>query len=257
MDVNVLVINLDRSPKRYDTISKNLQALKLPFTRIAAVDGLSLDEATLNQNYSKKLNQKEHFRPLKKGEIACYLSHRKACQYIVDNQLDCALVIEDDTILFEGIQGVIGRLAPTHQHWDLIKLCHGPKRLKSISKIPLIESYELTLFNKVPSGAWVQLIYQQGARKFLKMSEKFGRPVDQDLRHWWDYHWRILGISKSLASHVDETSDIDEFKGQRKKRDYSRLKRTLLKWRFAIKCQFNTFNKETFEAIRPLLNNNN
>ena len=40
----------------------------------------------------------------KSGATSCAIKHIKACQYIVDHQLEGALVLEDDIVLHQGFE---------------------------------------------------------------------------------------------------------------------------------------------------------
>jgi glycosyl transferase family 25 len=51
----------------------------------------------------------------------------------------------------------------------------------------------------------------------LAMSEKFGRPVDVDIQHWWDNSLYILGM-QPYSFEINRSMDSDiENKGARKK----------------------------------------
>lgn len=95
----VFVINLDRSPERLEQMAMQLKNIGLDFERISAVDGNAQTDEFLNKYYSSKLNRKKYYAPLKKAEIGCYISHLKACEKIVRDNLDYAIILEDDIIL--------------------------------------------------------------------------------------------------------------------------------------------------------------
>lgn len=248
--LKAFVINLDRSPERMEGISKNLDALGIPFERVAAVDGSKLTEQEIAEHYCEALNKTLHYRPMKAGEVACYLSHRKVCQQILDSGLDYALVLEDDAELVPGSREFVEKAAASHQHWDIVKLYEGPNAKKAIDALKVTEQFSLTVTAKVPSGTVAQIISREGARKILAMSERFGRPIDQDIRHWWLHDLRVLGVSPTLVSHVGEESDIDAISGHRKVRDYSRLKRMKLKLAFSISSKFHAMPKQILDDIR-------
>jgi glycosyl transferase family 25 len=55
-----------------------------------------------------------------------------------------------------------------------------------------------------------------GAKYLLAMSEKFGRPVDVDIQHWWENGLYILGM-QPYPLEINHSMDIDiENKGARK-----------------------------------------
>lgn len=90
----VLVINLDRAPERLTHMRSEFERVGADFTRLAATDGRLLDAAD-------SLNALEG-RPLSKGEIACFMSHRRCWQQLVDSGESHAIVLEDDVFLGQG-----------------------------------------------------------------------------------------------------------------------------------------------------------
>ena len=78
-----LVVNLDRSPDRWKAIKTQLDQLQIPVERLEAVDGKLLSEEDV-----EKLTSSVHFsmgRDLERGEIGCFLSHRKCWKKLVDS----------------------------------------------------------------------------------------------------------------------------------------------------------------------------
>lgn len=98
----ILIINLDRAKARWEKVSTTMRSAGLTdreFSRLSAVDGRTLSFAEL-QNQSTKLAM--FLQP--RGVIGCYLSHRKFWQYVVDEHLDRAIVLEDDIHLVDDFK---------------------------------------------------------------------------------------------------------------------------------------------------------
>ena len=97
MDINskinfidhIVYINMERSVERRLCMEKLLEPLRVPSTRIYAIDG---DTYT----YWNKVQNLFHSGPLSKHEIACTLSHVKAINYLSGMEGDYFLVLEDD-----------------------------------------------------------------------------------------------------------------------------------------------------------------
>ena len=62
------------------------------------------------------------YRDLTDGEIACYLSHRKAWRQAIDSKADYLVVLEDDLIVQSPLKKVVDELIKTDLSWDMIKL---------------------------------------------------------------------------------------------------------------------------------------
>jgi glycosyl transferase, family 25 len=93
--VRAYVINLARSPDRRAHITAELEKIGLDYELITAVDGHKLDlhDSTV---IDPALFAKNSFSA---GTAGCALSHLRACQKIVADGLDEALILEDDITL--------------------------------------------------------------------------------------------------------------------------------------------------------------
>jgi len=182
----------------------------LDFTRIDAVDGAALKQAEIDAHYCPALNLKNYHYPLSKGQIGCYLSHRKAWQAIVDQKLDYAIIFEDDFNLDTSIHAAIQNINNLNLDWKLIKLSAYQNRKRPILfKFPLEHSQQLVIHKKLMSGCCATAITLDGAKKLLAATEKFGRPVDSDLQHIWETG--VPGFSLlpyPVTQNTEQESDI-------------------------------------------------
>lgn len=78
------VINLDRSPDRWEHMQKQLSTIgtqhtSLKIQRVVGVDGYKLteNEISFHQQSAFSLSKIACPRDLSKAEIGCYLSHKK------------------------------------------------------------------------------------------------------------------------------------------------------------------------------------
>ena len=212
----VFVINLDKSPERMSRIAKRLDELFIPFERISGVYGAELSQEEIAQYYCPKLNKKNYRRPLGLGEIGCYISHIKAWQTIVDRELSCGLVLEDDIVIEEGLAELTKELAKSSDNFDIVKFFNKKTNPKTVDSLDFTSRYKLCRFKKIPIGNYAQLISLSGAKKLLGTYEKFGRPVDEDIQHWWESDTNVLGLLPSIVRPNESgKSDIDE-QGKRK-----------------------------------------
>lgn len=96
MSVEIVLINLDRSPDRLAFMGGQLERLGLSFTRLPATDGAAMsDEEFAQLGHS-------WFRPLSRTEVACLVSHSRAWRKAVDEQ-KTLLVLEDDVWLSDRL----------------------------------------------------------------------------------------------------------------------------------------------------------
>ena len=95
--MKIFCINLPKSVERKEVINQQFSSMELTGVEwIEAIDGRAmLEEDILAANdfqYQERSNNR-HFFP---GEIGCVLSHHKAYQKLLEQNVECALVLEDD-----------------------------------------------------------------------------------------------------------------------------------------------------------------
>lgn len=217
---NVFLINLDTSVDRLKNARQQLTEFDIEFERLSAVYGPDLKLVELNKHYSSKLNAKEYHKQLNSGEIGCYLSHRKAWQAIVDQELDFAVILEDDFSLNENFKSLIPSLRSLKVEWDYIKLAEFPVKRKVVESFDL-SPFQLVQYDKTPSRTGAQAVSFAGAKKLLAASEKFGRPVDIDLQHTWELGVKLFGLKpypvnlqSQFESEIDKIARRNELKGK-------------------------------------------
>ncbi|WP_417440088.1 glycosyltransferase family 25 protein [Idiomarina abyssalis] len=230
----IFLINLDRSPHRLQDANKSIAELGLKFERISAVDGRTLSNSEISAVYSHELNSRYYHYDLTLGEIACYMSHRKAWQTLLESEHAAAIILEDDIVLdpqFAQLQKPIADLADSpFSDWDVIKLTQ-PFKHKESRLLKTIGEFQLVDYDKPPMGGCGYLISRQGAKKLLSR-ELFFRPVDVDLQWQWETGAHVLGLLPYTVdnSHTHE-SDIFSVanRHENSRRKWVRIKEL---WRF-------------------------
>ncbi len=203
----VLVINLDRSPRRLAGITAQLDALGLPFHRIAAADGLALSANEHQRHYCTVLNRRLYHKSLSAGEIGCYISHLRAWQWLLDSGFERAVILEDDAVLGENFRTMLDLLPYVPPPWDVVKL-------GSVSRKPVLDStplgeFSLRRYRKTPISAFAQVVSRQGAEKLLHTRVPFARPVDVDLQHVWETGLAVCGLEPyPVQANLATASDI-------------------------------------------------
>jgi glycosyl transferase family 25 len=228
----ICLINLARSTDRLTACAKQLDAYSLPFDRIEAVNGDSLDSTIINNLYN--FNDSSYHKHMTNGELGCYLSHVRAWQKIVDEQLDYAVILEDDILLQENIQGGLEAIEYIQQPWDIIKLAEVSAKRKVVHQIP-VGDFSLVTYNKVPSRTCAQVVSLSGAKKLLAASSSINRPIDIELQYWWECELSVFGLKPYIvkANH-DEVSEIDR-NLNRNNVEQSFLKKVMISFYFLFK----------------------
>lgn len=216
MALQVFLINLDRSGDRLARCEPILDKLGLPWERVPAVEGKLLDPAYLKQINPHPAPHGEWFRPLTPGEIGCFLSHLRCWQLIVERGLDCALILEDDFNVHEDctrerLQTLAASAQGPHA-WDVLKLTclrRNPRRVSSLpGGVELMGSG-----GTVPEDASAYMVSRTGAARLIQRRDHLLRPVDYDIKHYWERGLRVMYAKPILfwqISHAEAPSVIGD-----------------------------------------------
>jgi GR25 family glycosyltransferase involved in LPS biosynthesis len=170
--VKIYVINLKRRP---DRLAQMIQDYGLTFHRIDAVDGNDPELGLASENFCTPT------------ESACWISHQKAWESMISEQVDFALILEDDSVIDPSfvISEVLSRSATFMKtnNIDLLQLgfFQDIGRKKSLLiKIGLLKRQELSqdFLSKVyPDqhgiGTHAYVISRSDAEKLIRIN----RPV--------------------------------------------------------------------------------
>ena len=233
----IFFINLDRSESRRAKMREQLDSLGLSYERFPAVDGKAAPDEFLSRYYSEELNKKKYYVPLVKSEIACYISHLKICEKILLENLDYAVVLEDDIILkdsFKFIQPILDSI----KNWNYIKLAETFKKQKVASREPIAfeapaakTAFELVRWKKPPIGMQAYAVSKEAARELLEKRSVFFRPIDVDLQFTWETNLDIQGILPTFCELADSSAESTI---PRKKNYHYPLARLIFKIKYAI-----------------------
>jgi GR25 family glycosyltransferase involved in LPS biosynthesis len=194
--MEIVVINLQSHTQRWQEAARQFDALGLRPVRQEAVSGERLDEHDIRKLYSERLNRRQYHEPLRRGEIGCYASHLQAWQRLVDSGDPAMAIFEDDIQVDSDLADVLERLqsgARPGQGWDIVKLL-GRSHEKLSDSQPLLGDRCLVDYRRVPSFTGAYVITASGAAKLLARRPPFGRPVDIDIRHWWECDLVVRGV---------------------------------------------------------------
>lgn len=112
-DLPCFVLNLDRSPDRWQVACKNIKAAG--FANITRVRGFDKDTDDLEEQWHIHGNphkrDKDNF-PNNKGKQACALGHYHIWRRMMDEGIQCAVVFEDDVFFHKDWK----ELAP--KYWE-------------------------------------------------------------------------------------------------------------------------------------------
>jgi len=209
----VYIINLDCASARMQGMDKQLDNLGVSYQRIAAVRGVDLPANEVEKVYSSELNR-QHFRyNLSLGEIGCYMSHRNIWQIMVEQNIEFAVILEDDLVINANFQQLFSEIN-TLKHYDLIKLADN-RSFPAAQKKKITDDFELVNFNTIPNCATGYTLSLNGAKKLLAR-KVFYRPVDIDMQFCKELNLSVYGLQPyPITESNDFASDIAAFNGGR------------------------------------------
>ena len=204
------LINLDRSPDRLASVTSLLSAAGIAFERVAGIDGILLGDA----EFLAQTRENRYYKPLRRGEVGCYLSHLQALQRFIASNRPYALILEDDVLLSDGVSGLVAaaiqlreRTGDARLAWDVLKLANSRSRL--IDLAPLDAKHHLVEYGpSVPIATTAAVWTRDGAVRLLQQFRGVSRPIDCDLQHPWEY-----GLCIRSVHPVPVTSGADSVMG--------------------------------------------
>jgi len=201
MDVKAFIITLPTAVDRRAQVERIKTLCPLACEVIDAVDGRAMSENDRQKYVGSHLFRPHYPFSLRAGEVGHFLSQRKAWQRIIDQQLDAALLLEDDIeldtrVFNSGLRLAISRLDDV----DIVKF-RAPTRGRSDMHrglSPLVHRPALA-----PLGTTSLLVTRGAAERLLSLTHTFDRPTDAFLQLSWvtGIHPRII-----IPAGVEEIS---------------------------------------------------
>lgn len=201
----IVYINLAKDGERRRRMQAQSEAMGLDVQRREAVWWDDLSQAEQERYYSAHLNDRQYFKPLARGEKGCYGSHLRAWEELLASGAPAMFVFEDDVRFLPELPAALAAIEKLPADWDMIKL-YGRAVEKTRQEQALADGLSLIRYRRVPSFCAGYAVSRRGAEKLLASRIPFGRPVDVDLRFWFENDLRIRGVAPSVIA-LDDTSE--------------------------------------------------
>ncbi len=187
----IFVISLTDARARRAACRAAMDRLGLEFQFFDAVRGSDLSQEQIARAYDPARNAKLFKRPLSKPEIGCYLSHHALWDRIAKSGQAGAVVLEDDFDADDALPTLLREICRLDLSNCLVKL-HSDRKVAGAPLATLAGGYRLLAPANVPGFAVGYVVERRAAAALAEKSLPFGRPVDIDLKHWWDFGVSIL-----------------------------------------------------------------
>ncbi len=173
----VFVVNLERSAYRRKFILNYLAKMGINAEVITAVEGAKLDLEKLKTDgiYDERAADEAFSRQLTLPEIGASLSHANIYKKIIDENIDKAIILEDDVMFCDDAANIFrGMLNDVPDDWDVIQLYYTCKDYEKITDhVALFRSEKC-----IPVGAPGYMIRRSGAKKILDKVYPVRYPAD-------------------------------------------------------------------------------
>ena len=219
----LFVINLAAQQKRRQCICAQLDRLLVLYTMIDAVGAEDISAQELPKIYSSKQARLYVGRTLSLPEIACYLSHLKAMQAIIDSGAAYGVVIEDDVKIQPEFVEVILGIETLPPVWNIIQIGNSVNgdyplpavfRHKQIYELPC--GYRLSALLPETWGTTGYVIRREFCEYFLHKAYPIFCPIDARLFSiFLSLSFSYSLRRKFLVHHDDETLENSTIHGTR------------------------------------------
>jgi glycosyl transferase family 25 len=232
--IPIFIISLQHATQKQEQVSKHMQNLGIQFEFVWGVDGRLLSEEELQKVFDKKKSY-DYYKwyrnrtgvagvELSRGEIGCVLARRKVFQKVVDENIEQAIVLEDDVLVTEDFLSIIEKIVTSLKFNSLgknlvikldntLRVNHGYyKKIRGflndfLRPVQIRIDKELAIV-KTPmafGGAQGYYIDNAAARTMLSLNY----PIF--ISDAWNYYARFVtvrALNKNIAPCRIESSDI-------------------------------------------------
>lgn len=216
MNISGFVITLERAVERRPQRDWILANAPFPCEPLSAVDGVAMNESEVAEIYKRQIYSPRYPHALRRGEIGCFLSHRKAWQQIVDRELDAAVILEDDVTfepdkLREAMEFLNSSVLPK----DYIQF--QVRQLES-NYPTLVQGRQHSIVQPRPVilRTTAQLVTRAAASRLLEVTKHIDRPVDTFLQMTWVTGIQVKMVLPRVVEEISQNLGGSTLGGRRK-----------------------------------------
>ncbi len=206
----IFIINMDRSPERLEAMAKQLDALKLDYERVDAVDGtkLNMTDCEVLSVIDFDHWAKFHHRDALPAEIGCYLSHLRALETFMNSKHKYGVILEDDADISPALTDVLIGLKNCRDNWDLVKL-HSSHPGYQRNCADLGNGNRLTSFITQTGRATGYVISRTAAGVLYQQLLPARLPFDHIFDRNFEHGLKLRGVMPMPLSNRPVTSTIE------------------------------------------------
>jgi glycosyl transferase family 25 len=211
------IINLAENVTRLANSARQMDDLGIGWTRLEAVNGWALTDAEVAAVYDARENARRAKHPLVRPEIGCYLSHVDAWRRVAaDDAHDGGFIFEDDFAATPDLPRALALLSRPQDGWDVVKLFSFEPTPRMVTDGPLGEGLRIGIPYRVPTCLIGYGITRQAAARLADGAVPFFRPVDEDMKFFWERGLRVALVSPQPVLVGPQTAETGTISGSRR-----------------------------------------
>ena len=196
-----------------------MASARLPFGFFDAVDGTNLTDQRRWRHYDIAANMEQFKRPLSKSEVGCYLSHLQLWAHIGAQPSGAALVLEDDAHIDADLRPFLEQISKYDLEDVYLKLDGVAEALDpedtSTTKMTLGRRKVIHAPQIAPRTTGY-IIGAHAAKKMAAARQSFFRPVDIDIKHYWEHDVPIWTVAPQLVCETRSCGDESTIEASRR-----------------------------------------
>ena len=204
--LKTFVINLAGSDERWETTSRRLTELQVPFERFEAVDG-RVSPHPLFERHDDKLRQKYRGRALSGGELGCFASHFLLWQRCVELN-EPIVVMEDDIIIRDSFPEALKIALENIATLPYLRFSGIHLKRRPYKKIRSLGSFDLVDHIKGPAGTQSYMLSPSAAKTFLQNADVWFLAVDDYMDRYWQHHIGCYSLMPFPVGLADVETDM-------------------------------------------------
>lgn len=225
--IKALVIHLDRATAREAQVEALCDASPFPASVVSAIDARDPagSGAEAWGEYRVGLMAPRYPYGLRDSEVACFRSHRKCWTMILEQNLEAALILEDDVEIDRaGFADAVALVLPVLRQGDFVRF---PYKRREYEGQQIARNGDIVLRRprEVALGMQAQIVTREAARRLLEATAVFDRPVDCLLQMPWVHGARVLSVWPSGIS--ERSGDLGGSTIGHKTLGWSKIKREI------------------------------
>ncbi|WP_120634900.1 glycosyltransferase family 25 protein [Ruegeria sp. EL01] len=260
VSIKAVILSLPKDIERRRSCERELDRFGLAHEFSDAISGDQLEELHLLQNYDADVNRSKFKRPLSRNEVACTLGHRQIWQKIANSEDHICLVLEDDATFVQNPTPFLDAVSRFPESFEdvMVKL-DGPPG-KNAQVVRSVADQSLVLSDRLPPRTTGYIIGRRAATRLAELDAPIARPIDIDLKFYWEHKVPILTLQKQMiAERAATDSNIESTREETKPgSSFSRFVRNILyQTNYTYGRLSHPLNPQKIEGLGPLLRTEN